>query len=217
MTISHHLDDATLMSFAAGTLPAALAVVAASHIAACPLCRTALVHAERIGAALMDDLPPATITGASPPMPDGSRRAVPPHAPAAGPPQPANSVPPPLARLIGNGLDAIRWRPLAIGVWHHRIALDRGGAGDLRLLKLAPGRGVPEHGHNGMELTLVLRGSYHDAIGTFCAGDVADLDDAVEHQPISDAAQGCVCVVASEKPARFRGWLPRILAPFHGL
>ena len=31
MTITHHLDDATLMSFAAGSLPATLSVVAASR------------------------------------------------------------------------------------------------------------------------------------------------------------------------------------------
>ncbi len=217
MTISHHLDDATLMSFAAGTLPSALAIVAASHVAVCPLCRTELAHAERIGAALMEDLPPATMTGAEPAVPDGSSRATPPAAPSLGAAQPVGAVPSPLARLIGDRLDAIRWRPLAIGVWHHRIAIGRRGGGDLRVLKVAPGRGVPEHGHNGMELTLVLRGSYHDAIGTFRPGDVADLDDAVEHQPISDALEGCICLLASEERARFHGWLPRILRPFHGL
>ena len=33
MSIAHHLDDATLMSLAAGTLTPALAVVAADHAA----------------------------------------------------------------------------------------------------------------------------------------------------------------------------------------
>jgi RNA polymerase sigma-70 factor (ECF subfamily) len=36
MTITHHLDDATLMSFAAGALPAALSAVAAAHADMCP-------------------------------------------------------------------------------------------------------------------------------------------------------------------------------------
>ena len=39
MTITHHLDDATLMSFAAGSLPAALSAVAAAHVAMCARCR----------------------------------------------------------------------------------------------------------------------------------------------------------------------------------
>ena len=42
MSIAHHLDDATLMSLAAGTLTPALAVVAASHVALCPHCRHGL-------------------------------------------------------------------------------------------------------------------------------------------------------------------------------
>ena len=36
MTITHHLDDATLMSFAAGSLPNALAALAAAHVADVP-------------------------------------------------------------------------------------------------------------------------------------------------------------------------------------
>ena len=36
MSITHHLDPATLMSYAAGGLAPALAAVAAQHIAMCP-------------------------------------------------------------------------------------------------------------------------------------------------------------------------------------
>ena len=47
MTITHHLDDATLMSFAAGALPAALSAVAAAHVAMCPRCRREVAALER--------------------------------------------------------------------------------------------------------------------------------------------------------------------------
>ena len=65
-------------------------------------------------------------------------------------------------------------------------ALPLTGAGKLRLLKVAPGHGIPEHGHGGAELTLVLRGSFHDETGRYARGDVADLDETVEHQPVAD-------------------------------
>ena len=39
MSITHHPDDSTLMSYAAGSLPAALAVVVAAHLSVCPRCR----------------------------------------------------------------------------------------------------------------------------------------------------------------------------------
>ena len=49
MTITHHLDDATLMSFAAGSLPDTLAAVAAAHISMCARCRQEVAMLERIG------------------------------------------------------------------------------------------------------------------------------------------------------------------------
>jgi len=42
LTIIHHLDDATILSYAAGTLGEALSVAAACHISMCPECRTAV-------------------------------------------------------------------------------------------------------------------------------------------------------------------------------
>ena len=208
MSIRHHLDDATLMSYAAGSLPNALAAVVATHAAMCRRCREELAHHERIGAAMFEKLPPATLTAPVPEFPtiDGTP-------PETGV-RTGGSVPAPLARLVGDRLDAIRWRPLAMGVWHRRLS--PGGGGDLRLIKVGPGYGLPAHGHNGAELTLVLRGSYQDSLGTFQPGDVADLDEEVEHRPVADAS-GCICLVACERPARFNGLLARLLAPWHGL
>ena len=70
MTITHHLDDATLMSFAAGSLPNALAAVAAAHVAMCPHCRRELRMLERIGGALVSALTPATLVRVQPAMPE---------------------------------------------------------------------------------------------------------------------------------------------------
>jgi anti-sigma factor ChrR (cupin superfamily) len=56
MTITHHLDDATLMSFAAGSLPAALSAVAAAHVAMCTRCRREVAGLERVGGALLAEL-----------------------------------------------------------------------------------------------------------------------------------------------------------------
>ena len=130
----------------------------------------------------------------------------------------SNELPPPLARLVGGSLDAIRWRPLTIGIWHHRIALDGKDCGELRLINVSRGYGLPAHGHNGAELTLVLRGAFHDEIGRFGVGDAADLDESIEHRPVAEILDtGCICVLACERPARFHGLLPRLLQPLFGL
>ena len=68
---------------------------------------------------------------------------------------------------------------------------------------------LPEHGHHGGELTLVLRGGFSDVTGRYGPGDVEDVDNEIEHRPVADP-EGCVCLVGSEGPVRFTGlgmWL----------
>jgi putative transcriptional regulator len=213
MSITHHLDDATLMSFAAGALPAALSAVAAAHVAMCTRCRGEVAALERVGAALLTQLPAVGMERAEPETPSDQR--LPPSQQrrdrSAGPMPSAT----PLARLLPGGLAAVRWRRLGFGIWHHRLPV--AGSGTLGLLKVAPGRIVPEHGHGGAELTLVLGGSFHDTTGRYRTGDVADLDETVEHEPVADLGLDCVCLVASETPARFRGLFARLVQPWHGL
>lgn len=209
MTITHHLDDATLMSFAAGALPNALAAVAAAHIAMCPRCRRELQLLERLGGALVSTLVPATLEHAQPVMPETA--AAPPTASVTA----AGAVPRPLAQLIGGNLDEVRWRWIGPGLWHRPLHVR--GQGSLQLIKASPGASVPEHTHGGDEITLVLRGALEDSTGRYGPGDVADVDEGIEHTPVADAADGCICVIANEQPTQFRGLLARLMQPWHGL
>jgi putative transcriptional regulator len=209
MTITHHLGADTLISFAAGTLPGALSAVAAAHIALCPHCRTELVWCERIGAALLEDLP-------APPLATVEAAV---HAlPQPGAPNPARlggNAFNPILRLARDDFADVAWRRIGIGLWHRPLPLQ--GQGSLQLIKAAPGATVPEHSHGGGELTLILRGAMSDATGRYLTGDIADLDQDIEHTPVADAGAGCVCAVANEVPTRFRGLLARLLQPWHGL
>jgi putative transcriptional regulator len=209
MTITRHLDDSTLLSFAAGSLPASLAVVAAAHIAVCPRCRDEVAMMELVGGAMLDDLPGAAMQGPLPAVPGVERRRPSAPLPAAG-----GEVPAPLARLVGDNLDALRWRWVSPGSWlrHVRIA----GTGQLHLFKCASQVTLPEHGHEGSELTLVLRGTLSDSTGLYRPGDVCDLDESIEHAPVA-GADGCICVVAQDHRVRFRSLIVRLARPWHGM
>jgi putative transcriptional regulator len=216
MTITHHPDLSTLMSCAAGSQPEALAAVVASHISMCPTCAAELERMQEIGVALFDTLEPRPVSRQAPIIALRAAEA------ETGSPAPAchagnGDVPSHLAPFVGHSLDRIAWRRIGPGIWDYRIPLSKGSRGDLRLVKVAPGNELPEHGHRGEELTLLLRGGYSDETGTYDVGDLADLDDSVDHKPVADPVEGCICLIASEKKARFKSFLARLMQPIIGI
>ena len=219
-SITRHPDGANLMSYAAGALPEPLAAAVAAHVALCPECRAELRALRGLGGALLDE--------------ESTRR----HDPAIMGPtssrlaeeltavrEVARGVHPTSDTLIPAAIasryafDPVRipWRWLAPGVRFVPLVLSPGATGDLRLLQIAPGRKIPEHGHGGCEMTLVLDGAYSDETGVFRRGDIQDVDGDLEHQPVVDSRTGCICLVAAERPARFKGVFSRLLQPWTGM
>ncbi len=217
--IRHHLDPATLMAFSAGSLGEALSAVAVAHIDMCPQCQSELADLDLLGGALLDGIAQrrdVEFTRAVPQAP-GDVIALKGHGFARGVKHAARAAPVVLRERFSLDLEHVTWRRLGPGVWHHRMPLSAGVTGDLRLLKIAAGRRMPEHGHGGTELTLVLKGAYFDQAGRYGVGDLQDVDGEDEHQPVADEEAGCVCLVASERPARFKGFFSRLLQPLSGM
>lgn len=214
--INHHLDPSTLMAFSAGSLAEPLAAVAAAHIEMCAHCRRELGQLDMIGAVLLDAIDPGAerIRVRVPHRPDESPRSLPRR---IGEASPSGGLPAGFVRQFGIELDKVAWRPLGPGIHHYRLPLSPGVEGDLRLLKIAAGKRMPEHGHGGNELTLVLQGAYSDNRGSYGRGDIQDVDGDSEHAPVADDLLGCVCIVASERPARFKGLITRLLQPLTGM
>ncbi len=125
------------------------------------------------------------------------------------------AVPPMLRKLLGSDdYDALPWKSVAPGI--RQIILPV-GEGNSRMLRIAAGKKMPVHSHRGNELTLILQGGYSDALGKFNAGDVADLDSEVEHQPVADEDEDCICLAGMDAPLHFRGWIARLMQPFVGI
>jgi putative transcriptional regulator len=61
-----------------------------------------------------------------------------------------------------------------------------------------------------------LRGSFSDEVGRFCRGDVADLDDQIEHQPLVDSEEDCICLIATDAPLRFTTLFGKLVQPITG-
>lgn len=221
MKPNHHLDDATLLSYSAGALAAALAVVAAAHLERCAECRARLLDADQIGGALMQmqqqraDAPAEDARVAMLALLDAEPEVAPEALPievieAHDP----DRLPGALHPWFGASMRALRWRRVAPGV--QRILASGISGGDLMLLRIAPGNRLPLHSHGGSELTMILDGAYDDMLGHFAPGDVADLDGETLHQPVTSPGVPCICVAATDAPLVFSGWLARALQPLFG-
>lgn len=215
MKIEHHPDTATLASYAAGSLDEAFATVVASHLASCAKCRARLHEIEEVGGTMLETIDAVGLNEAA--LERAMSRLDEPSEERAEPRSAEQSLPRPLGRLVTAPLDAIAWKSVAPGVAVHRLPTSKAARGSLTLLKIAPGKKIPEHGHGGMEITLVLTGSYRDALGRFGPGDVADLDEDIEHQPVVDSDEPCICLVASEAPTRFKSFFGRLFQPLVGV
>jgi putative transcriptional regulator len=218
MNPRHHLDPATIVSHAAGALSPEMAAIVAIHLEGCGHCRQAVARAEAIGGALIAQRQGADLSGD---RQTALRRAMldrldtagnPGHAPSAATPSPdPDRLPTPLHAFFGNSYRALKWRWMGPGM--HCIRAVGPSGGTLLMLRIAPGKRMPVHGHQGSELTQILRGAYDDALGHFSAGDIADLDADTEHQPVTSPGVACICVAALDAPLRFPGRLARALQP----
>ncbi|MEO3387046.1 ChrR family anti-sigma-E factor [Mesorhizobium sp. CAU 1741] len=216
MTINHHLRDESLLRYAAGTLAAAPAIVAKAHLATCPACRARVAEYEAVGGALLEAMEPTAMSPSA--LADVlSRIDAAPSAPMAEHArEPAEIEGVPLPDAL-RGCEIGRWRWIGPGMKMSRVGVPHDRDANLILLKVGPGRALPDHGHVGTEFTYIVKGSYTDALGQFRPGDVAEVDDDTEHQPIVDADEECICLAALEGKMRFNGFIGRMLQPIFGI
>ena len=216
MKPKHHPDTSTLLSYAAGSLPEPLAMVTACHLSHRTQCRNLLHDADQIGSMLLDDITPTSVSVSvkqsllarldsvetiKVPLPKATRF----------PQQSLRDIPYPLNTILGSSLETLEWKTLVPGIKQHLISTSSDG--HLRLLNISPGTSIPEHSHTGSELTLIIKGSITDETGQYCVGDMADLGPDIQHQPVVDTSEACICLVATDAPLRFKHWVPRMLQP----
>ena len=221
MSPTHHLTDETLQDYAAGSLETPMETLVACHLTMCARCRARSIFADAIGGSLLSehDAAPVRVTAAevlARAVVEG-RTTMPDTAPEPVATHPIGDVPRPLGRLLPAELDGLDWRLVAPGIRQFNLGTRHRRHGAFKLLHLAPGVTLSDHGHDDRELTYVVRGSYTDELGRFRAGDIADLDDHDNHRPVVDPGEPCIALIATHSPVRFNGVLGRLMQPFVGI
>ena len=210
--VKHHLTDSLLMAYSAGTLPEAFNLIVAAHVSMCDECRARLASFDSVGGALLNEAEAAPLSENSfaETMRLIASGAMP--LPAAAKPAKPSILPAPVRDYVGGDLDAVKWQPIGMGVKQSILPTSRDAS--IRLLYIPAGTAVPDHGHRGLELTLVLQGAFVDETDRFGPGDIEIADEDLNHTPIADIGEDCICLAATDAPLRFNKLIPRIAQPF---
>ncbi|MCA3510450.1 MAG: cupin domain-containing protein [Rhodobacter sp.] len=212
MTIRHHLSDPLLMAYSAGQLPEAFSLVVATHVSLCDECRARLMAFDALGGAIVEDAGQARMAGDSFEATMARITGMPQAEPVSAPRIPGGVFPAPLRDYTGGDLSAVKWRSVGMGVRQAILKTDSGATA--RLLHIPAGQAVPDHGHRGLELTLVLQGAFRDTEDRFGPGDVEIATQDLEHTPVAEPGADCICLAATDAPLRFNRLMPRIAQPF---
>lgn len=209
-------DDAVedlLLGYASGALPEAVSVLVATQLALRPELRRTVSEIEEIGGHLLEEIEPSPLSASAfdavlsqiSANDDAENR---PATSEAADSETASIVPLPLRAYLDAPLAGLAWRKRGPGIEEYRVPV-----GDERfemsLIRIKPGRAVPDHSHEGGELTLVLDGAFSDATGRYGRGDLAVNGEEDHHSPLADPEHGCVCVAITGGPLRFSNPLVR--------
>ena len=219
MTVVNDNDSTAelLMRYSAGALSPAPALVVACHLAMSAKSRRFASGLDCVGGTLLDDEAIAPLSAglfertvakldqAS----DAPRNA---HAPLNMATDGTFAIPQPLANMpIG------RWRWLGPGMRYARVEMPDDLVHNLILLRVPPGRTMPEHSHSGEEITLVLNGGFSDGNAHYGVGDLVLEDEKTTHAPIVDEGEECICLAAVQGPMRIKGLIGKLIQPFIAL
>ncbi len=240
--ISYHPDSRFLTDFASANLPLSEAVCVSAHLEFCGKCRAHVQQLADIGGHLLSRLQPEALeqdsferlmgridaqeaSGAKDAAVfDGYDTAMKPAASAALKPDSLSrtdaargaagvSLPRALRRLTQGGVQNLRWVQLGKALRVAPLHIDE-DVRETAIYDIKAGGRMPEHEHRGEEITVLLRGSFSDAEGSYTRGDFVVRNAGEAHQPTATQDMDCLCLVSLERPVRPRAWLYRLLEPF---
>jgi putative transcriptional regulator len=210
-SMHHHPTDETLASYIRGSLDEGRRVLVAAHVEICASCAAMVAASDHIAGSMLEAVEPQPLQSEALHHVLARIDAI-----AAGParalPQNATGLPFGLAAL--GGYDLGPWRWIGPGVHWRSVSVPADRGARVFMLKSAPGTSLPHHTHTGTELTLILQGAYAHEGGRFGVGDFEEADGSVDHQPVVEPGEECICLVAMEGQLRLLGLLGRILQPF---
>ena len=217
--IKHHPSTALLTDYTVGSLTVAPAVSVTTHLKYCQQCRDSVGSLKQLGGALLCEAEPAQISSdlltqtldrldadeGEMALAEGASEV---HEFELS--DELKGIPGYLNQFLPrNGLN---WRKLSSSVTVAPISVGETRY-ELALHKICAGGQTPVHDHNGVEYTVVLKGSFSDEDGMYNEGDFLTREPGDIHRPFATQHEDCICLSVLEAPIRLKG-LGRVLNPF---
>lgn len=206
--------DALLAAYAAGGLPKALHALVGAHLELRPDSRIYVHALETALASSVDDSEPVTVKNRRERLERifAAAPVVPAEASDTTAEDAASDEPRALRHFLGKSIDELEFRSVLPGVKEFRVETDDGTTAIL--YRIRGGKKMPQHTHEGTEVTLVIRGAFRDETGYFGRGAVAITDEDVDHTPVAVEGEECLCFAVMDAPVRLTGPIGKYLNRF---
>ncbi|MET0355668.1 MAG: ChrR family anti-sigma-E factor, partial [Cellvibrio sp.] len=179
--IKHHPDDNLLTEYASGGIATAVGMIICAHLQACPHCRQRVEQLNKLGAAILNQ------SAAEPVQQETFEHLM---ARIRNQPAPAKEelssksgevpavyindpmmkrLPKVITKLLPRD-GKIKWQAAGGSLKTARLQTGQRDY-EVSFQRISSGGKVFEHGHRGLEVTLVLHGSFSDEDGIYSEGD----------------------------------------------
>lgn len=212
MTVQLHPEADLLVDYAAGSLSPALCVSITAHMHFCDKCRAQDIALSEIGGDLLTNIAPEA-------MPENALEKVLLSLDSADNSDQSETdsidnedmkkLPAFMSNLIAEPQFNFLTRSLKVA----KIPVGEDKY-ELALHKISAGGKTPKHDHRGLEVTVVLYGSFSDIDGVYNEGDFIIRNPGDVHSPLATDDDECICLSVVEAPIRLVGPIMRVINPF---
>jgi len=210
--VTKHPDTTFLMDYTTGSLSTAPLIAITAHLQVCEKCREQVDSLSHVGGEMLastDALP------VSDDLFDQVLSCIDQGQPAVSKPSKkvddvARSLPDYVQQFLPDG--ELRWRFLSPSLRVSPITCGE-STFELALHRIKAGGRAPNHDHKGLELTVVLKGSFSDEDGVYQEGDFIVREPGDVHRPHAAQNHECICLSVCEAPIKLTG-VKGVLNPF---
>ncbi|MEL6921868.1 MAG: ChrR family anti-sigma-E factor [Pseudomonadota bacterium] len=193
--------DTLLSGYVAGTLPLPVQVLVDSHLELSKTNHGFVAGLESAAGEHLTSIAPTALRNrdsaleaifAAEPMTHSSQHSA-----------KCDVLPAALHNFVGYRVEDIPWKTKMPGF--REFGLPDVDGCHVSMFWIKPGRTVPAHTHEGVELSLILDGAFHDTRGRFGRGDISIADDSVDHRPTAETDRPCIGFAVCDGSLRLTG------------